>query len=185
MRQLEKQARLQSSNGSTSQNNQPDYQNYPPNYQNYKPENQNYLRKPVYTTDIDYDQPLDYVRQPVYDTYDQPVDYLSQRKPTEYNQSPRKLTENQSPRRLADLISHSPRKGSVNDLPKRQGFLMPLPERSGSPASSGQHSRQTSADLVETFQQYNISEHDIGIPIDEIDERRVQEAKDAVSILFY
>lgn len=96
---------------------------------------------------------------------------------------PPRSVENYSPRKLADLISHSPRKVTANDLPKRQGYLMPLPGHSGSSGSSGGHSRQTSDSLVESFERCNFSD-DIGIPVDDFNERRAQEEKDAVSLEF-
>lgn len=84
-------------------------------------------------------------------------------------------------RKLADLITHSPRKQSHNgELPKRQGYLMPLPNQDEI-RSVGNHSRQTSDSLSESFQQCRVTDLDIGIPIDEIDERRIQEERDAVS----
>lgn len=64
---------------------------------------------------------------------------------------------------------------------------MPLP--SNSPGSSGHHSRSSSDNLIDAFNHCSVSDLEIGIPVDEVDERRIQEEQDAVRffdlILYY
>lgn len=110
---------------------------------------------------------------------DQPVDYVNvpPRKPVDYvNVSPKKG--------LHDESNVTPKKVPFNEAARRQGYLMPLPSHSASPSSSGQHSRTVSEEFIDTFQQCAVSDPlELGIPVDEIDERRIQELRDAVSAL--
>lgn len=62
-----------------------------------------------------------------------------------------------------DAVNSSPQRKYTHESPRRQGYLMPLPS-------------QSTDVLCESINQL-----EIGIPVDEIDERRRQEERDAVS----
>lgn len=80
-----------------------------------------------------------------------------------------------------DVPNSSPQRRNIHESPRRQGYLMPLPSQSPIPSSSGHHSRSSSDNLVDCIQQCTLVDPlEIGIPVDEIDERRIQEEKDMV-----
>lgn len=91
---------------------------------------------------------------------------------TQLQQQPNPSTSHYEP----DYVN-SPRK--YHESPRRQGYLMPLPTHSPS-GSSGHHSRSSSDNLIDSFNHCTVSELELGIPVDEVDERRIQEEKDAV-----
>lgn len=106
-------------------------------------------------------------------------------------QSPRKPEHHDSPRKGEHHdIS---RRHEYHESPKRQGYLMPLPAQSPCKIQQPQqqpvahtsattaHYRSSSDDLLDPFQQCSIADAlELGLPVDEVDEKRMQEERDAV-----
>lgn len=112
------------------------------------------------------------------------------------NRSPRKPDYLESPRKVEHEVR--PHREFL-ESPKRQGYPMPLPQQSPSqlqsPSSSPSpskhaqtpaHFRSSSDELLDTFQQCSIADAlELGLPVDDIDEKRMQEKRDAVSCFFF
>ncbi|GLV38662.1 uncharacterized protein CBL_05661 [Carabus blaptoides fortunei] len=97
-------------------------------------------------------------------------------------QSPRKPEHHDSPRKGE---SHDMcRRSEYHESPKRQGYLMPLPNRHTPQQQQlqqpGAHYRSSSDDLLDPFQQCSIADAlELGLPVDAVDEKRMQEERDA------
>lgn len=86
------------------------------------------------------------------------------------NRSPRKPDYYETPRKVEREF----------DSPRRQGYLMPLPSQAQSTSNTSAHYRSSSDELLDPFQQCSIADaRELGLPVDEVDERRMQEERDA------